>query len=182
MVFTGFPALGPGNLYRRDLQTNTVISYGNDTVLNDTAISANGNRIVFDRQIENNGNFTMNTLIWQVRPSAVIRLSHVSVPNTYDALGGGISADGRYATYATNSPGEVAGDSNGVTDIFRRDTRTGTAVRISVAAAGAQLADPSTGGSITADGRYVVFNTVDGSVVAGDTNQHRDVFLRGVLP
>ena len=174
--------LGPGNLYRRDLKTNTVVSRGNDNIDGDNGISADGNRIVFARQDENNGNFIVNTFIWQVAPNSLITVSHVTTPNTYSMDAGGISADGRYVTFATDSPGEVAGDTNSAMDVFRRDTQTGTTIRISVSAGGGQLADSSVGGPITSDGSMVVFTTLDGSVVAGDTNQHRDVFLRGLLP
>jgi Tol biopolymer transport system component len=182
VAFTGDPVLGPGNLYRRDLKTNTVVSRGNLNIEGVTGISADGNRIVFARQDENNGNFIVNTFIWQVTPNSLITVSHVTTPNTYSMDAGGISADGRYVTFATDSPSEVAGDTNAAMDVFRRDTQTGTTIRISVSAGGGQLADPSAGGSITSDGSMVVFTTLDSSVVAGDTNQHRDVFLRGPLP
>jgi hypothetical protein len=39
----------------------------------------------------------------------------------------------------------------------------------------------STRPSISADGRFVAFDSSAGNIVIGDANQHRDVFLRGPL-
>jgi hypothetical protein len=181
VAFVGFPILGPGNLYRRDLTTNKLIHHGLDNVTDDTAISADGNRILYDRQIENGGNFTTNAIIWQVSPNHVIQVSNITTPNTYGVVGGAISANGRYATYATNSP-EVAGDTNTKTDVFRRDTLTHTTIRVSVMAGGGQATKSSTGGSMTADGSVVAFSTADPAIVNGDTNAAEDVFLRGSIP
>lgn len=49
--------------------------------------------------------------------------------------------------------------------------------RISVAASGAQLVNPSYWGSISGDGRYAAFVAMDG-VLPGDTNNTTDVFVR----
>ena len=39
----------------------------------------------------------------------------------------------------------------------------------------------STHPNISADGRFVTFDSPAGNIVVGDANQHRDVFLRGPL-
>jgi hypothetical protein len=39
----------------------------------------------------------------------------------------------------------------------------------------------STRPSISADGRFVAFDSSAENIVMGDANQHRDVFLRGPL-
>ena len=94
---------------------------------------------------------------------------------------GSISADGRYVAFASAATDLVAGDTNGVSDIFVRDRQTGTTERVSVDSGGAQgnasCYEPSTPG-ISADGRYVAFVSYASDLVPGDTNGLADVFVR----
>jgi Tol biopolymer transport system component len=62
--------------------------------------------------------------------------------------------------------------------VFVRDVQTGKTVRVSVASDGRQGDGPSDGPSLSADGRYVAFNSSASNLVAGDTNRHLDVFVR----
>jgi Tol biopolymer transport system component len=50
--------------------------------------------------------------------------------------------------------------------------------RVSLSSAGGQLDEPSTGSSISADGRHIPFVSHATDVVAGDTNAVGDVFVR----
>ncbi len=88
------------------------------------------------------------------------------------------SADGRYVTFASVASNLVPGDTNGVSDIFVRDTQTGTVVRVSTDSGGFQGNGSSTGPSISADGRYVVFQSTAINLVPGDTNGIADIFLK----
>jgi len=96
-------------------------------------------------------------------------------------LGVSISSDGRLVTFTSELARIVAGDRNGVEDVFRRNILTGATIRISVAADGSQLALPSSGGSMSSGGRWAVFTTRS-AVTPGDTNNRRDVYRRGPLP
>ena len=49
-----------------------------------------------------------------------------------------ISADGRLVAFESAATQLVAGDTNGVTDVFVRDLQTGTTTRVSVTTGGAQ--------------------------------------------
>ncbi|SCG72166.1 WD40-like Beta Propeller Repeat [Micromonospora inositola] len=90
-----------------------------------------------------------------------------------------ISADGRYVSYYSYATNLVAGDTNGRYDIFLRDRVTATTTRISVATGGAQANMDSYTSAISADGRYVVFDSGATNLVAGDTNGYLwDVYLR----
>jgi Tol biopolymer transport system component len=53
--------------------------------------------------------------------------------------------------------------------------------RVSLRSTGAQAVQPSQAPSVSADGRWVAFHSDDPSMVPGDTNGVRDVFLRDVL-
>ena len=88
-----------------------------------------------------------------------------------------ISSDGRYVTFQSDAASLVAGDTNGVTDVFVHDRLTGTTERVSVDSAGAQGNGASSVPSISADGRYVAFLSDATNLVAGDTNGVSDVFV-----
>jgi Tol biopolymer transport system component len=94
-----------------------------------------------------------------------------------------ISATGAFVTFASNASDLVAGDTNGVGDVFVRDLVLGRTARVSVDSHGRQqnaaVADPFTQISdVSRDGRYVVFDSDATNLVRADGNQHTDVFLR----
>lgn len=90
-----------------------------------------------------------------------------------------ISQDGQYVAFATTSSDIVAGDTNGAADIFVRDMSTNVTVMASLANDGTQIpASTGDGFVISANGRYVVFNTNYSGVVSGDTNNVTDIFVR----
>ncbi|MFN0008231.1 MAG: TolB family protein [Planctomycetota bacterium] len=88
------------------------------------------------------------------------------------------SADGRYVAFQSPSSNLVGGDSNGSDDVFVRDRLNGTTERVSVSTGGAQATTHSRASSISADGRFVAFESFASNLVANDTNASRDVFLR----
>ena len=71
----------------------------------------------------------------------------------------------------------VSGDTNGKTDIFVRDRQTGTTERVSVATGGGQANGDSSFPVISADGRFVAFESYATNLVSGDTNGVRDIFV-----
>jgi len=89
-----------------------------------------------------------------------------------------VSEDGRYVTFVSDSPNLVPGDTNGHIDVFRRDLQTNTTALVSLSTTSTQPSDDSQGGSMSGDGTQVLYQTAHGSMVSGDTNGHRDVFLR----
>lgn len=88
-----------------------------------------------------------------------------------------ISGDGRYVAFQSAATTLVAGDGNGLSDIFVHDRQTGTTTRVSVDNAGTQSNGPSFAASISADGRYVTFMSDASNLVAGDVNGVRDIFV-----
>jgi hypothetical protein len=68
-----------------------------------------------------------------------------------------ISADGRYVVFACLAGNIVPGDTNGATDVYLRDLVGGTTERVSVNSDGVIGNNTSHLGSISADGRCVVF-------------------------
>jgi Tol biopolymer transport system component len=90
----------------------------------------------------------------------------------------GVSANGRYVVFSSYADDLVPGDTNGQRDVFVRDVVRGRTTLVSVGAGGVQGNGESRQGSISADGRYVVFNSYASNLVPGDTNGAADVFLR----
>ena len=91
-----------------------------------------------------------------------------SFPSTND--------DGRYVAFYSVATNLVAGDTNGASDIFVRDRRSGTTTRISVDNGGGQANSGSFHSAISADGHSVVFDSL--AHLAGDTNGFSDIFVR----
>jgi Tol biopolymer transport system component len=89
-----------------------------------------------------------------------------------------ISADGRYVAFESFAPNLVPGDTNLVPDIFVRDRQTGTTERVSLGANGVQANGLSSNPSISADGRFVAFESNASNLVPGDTNGAQDIFVR----
>ncbi len=94
-----------------------------------------------------------------------------------DSYSPSISADGRYVAFSSTATNLVSGDTNGMWDVFVHDRQTGQTTRVSVASDGTQGNDESTGRSISADGRYVAFESHANNLVSGDTNGSGDVFV-----
>jgi Tol biopolymer transport system component len=94
---------------------------------------------------------------------------------------GSISADGRFVafySFATNLLGP-GGDTNGFSDVFVHDRQTGTTEIVSVGPGGLPADNHSFVSSISADGRFVAFESLATNLlgVGGDTNMHQDVFV-----
>lgn len=110
----------------------------------------------------------------------------------HGSSGGAISGDGRYMAYWSNATNLVPGDTNGSWDVFVRDrdadgdriydergaVRTG---RATVTSRGAQASPNHSayrGLDISANGRYVAFDSEATDLVPRDTNGQQDVFVR----
>ncbi|MFI2710429.1 hypothetical protein ACH495_09905 [Micromonospora sp. NPDC018662] len=123
-----------------------------------------------------------------VRDRLTSTTSLVSVSTT-GAQGNGestvpsISHDGRFVAFTSYATNLVAGDTNGVADLFVRDRLLGTTTRVSVSSAGVQGNGPSgfTSSMISGNGRYAIFYSAASNLVPGDTNGVADIFVRDLL-
>jgi uncharacterized repeat protein (TIGR01451 family) len=103
-----------------------------------------------------------------------------------DHLGdyGDMTPDGRFVVFGSAASNLVAGDTNGVGDVFVRDRRSGVTERVSVGPKGVQgngdsnFLGISTAPAISDDGRYVAFKSDASNLVKGDRNGLTDVFVR----
>jgi len=93
------------------------------------------------------------------------------------SLSPSISGDGRRVAFLSSAPNLVAGDTNGIDDVFVRDLIAGTTVRVNVDSFGVQANGQTLRPKLSYDGVRVVFASDATNLVVGDTNGRRDVFL-----
>lgn len=92
-----------------------------------------------------------------------------------------ISADGRYVAFESLATNLAPGESNNTYDIFVRDRQAGTTERASVSSTGIGGDSASQFPAISADGRYVVFQSAASNLVPADANNVEDIFMHDRL-
>jgi RHS repeat-associated protein len=148
------------------------------------AISSDGRFVTFVSRATNlvasDSNAKQDIFLRDLQTGVTTRMSVSSsgAQAKQDCFDPTVSDTGRYVAFATTAKELVSGDNNGDSDIFVRDTQTGTTTRISVSTAGAQANGASTKPFISGDGRYVAFVSLATNLVTGDTNGVADVFVR----
>jgi len=114
--------------------------------------------------------------------------TRVSVPNQDDqgSLGaqandhtfsGAMSADGSSVAFDSSASNLVVGDNNGSQDIFVYDLGTDITTRVSVDSDGNEGGSFSSFPSLSADGRFVAFESFATNLVLDDTNGTADIFV-----
>lgn len=101
-------------------------------------------------------------------------------PGNRDSQSPGISADGRYVTFASESNNLTAGDTNFAWDIFLMDLQKKQLDRISLAYDEAQSTGHSLAPFISADGRFIIFTSTANNLVPNDVNGYRDIFIYNI--
>lgn len=87
----------------------------------------------------------------------------------------GISADGRYVAFSSYSSTMI--DDGGDGGVFLKDLETGTVTRVSTSSSGV----PAWGGdypSISADGRYVAFQSYDPNLAPGNDRGETQIYVK----
>lgn len=89
-----------------------------------------------------------------------------------------VSTTGRYIVFASDAPDLVFVDLNGKADIFVLDRTTGSVTLVSTSSSGEQANQDCFEGSISADGRFLAFQSQASNLVTGDTNGIDDIFVK----
>jgi len=90
-----------------------------------------------------------------------------------------LSSTGRYAAFVTDSRNLFDDSSAPITlAIVLRDNETGEITPVTVGLGGEAPNESSFAPTVSTDGRYVCFCSGASNLVAGDTNDHMDVFVR----
>jgi hypothetical protein len=109
---------------------------------------------------------------------------HGGEPNA-ESRSPSVSADGRYVAFASDATDIIENDSNGVSDVFVRDTCMGApqgcapvTTRASVGPDGLEANGASNSPAISADGRYVAFDSAAQNLVADGSSAPAGAFAR----
>jgi Tol biopolymer transport system component len=89
-----------------------------------------------------------------------------------------LNADGHIVAFYSAATNLVTDDTNGYADVFVRDVDAQVTERVSVSSGGDQGNGASLYPSISADGRFVAFQSQASNLVPGDTNGTTDIFIR----
>lgn len=193
---TGMPDNHKNDVYVRDrAQGRTILASASSASSGGAAgngnsyfpsFSADNRYLAFDSRASNlvpgDVNLNRDVFVRNLQTGALVRAS-AATPNT-PGSGGGLypvlSADGRYVAFeayaALPSGGQY--DNN---QVYRRDLRTGSFVLVSVTPGGQAAAQGGSLGGISADGRYVVFDSLSKLLADGPGEGVREsVYLRDV--
>jgi Tol biopolymer transport system component len=146
-------------------------------------LSANGRFVAFtsfaDNLIPLDENEGSDVFVRDLQASTTSRVSEYTghFEGEGDSLRPSISADGRYVAFDSDDWNLVWGDTNDVFDVFVNDRETSVTTRVSVADSGTQADGASIRPSISADGRYVAYESDASNLVSGDTNGGTDAFV-----
>ena len=148
------------------------------------SVSANGRYVAFESGASNlvsgdtNGFQDIFLRDRKLHKTVLVSVSSAGAQGNGDSLEPSISANGRYVAFISQATNLVRGDSNGFQDVFVRDRKLHKTYVVSVDSAGVQGDDSSDYPSISANGRYVAFESLATNLVPGDSNGYQDVFVR----
>ena len=149
-------------------------------------ISGNGRFVAFasaaDNLVPGDGNGVGDVFVHDLLTGTTERVSVDSsgAEGNGDSSEPAISRDGRFVAFRSSADNLVAGDTNGVTDIFVHDRNSGATTRVSVDATGAQCNLLCAFPAISSDGSLVAFGSASDNLVPGDTNGAFDLFVKDV--
>jgi Tol biopolymer transport system component len=177
-------------VYVRDLEAGTteVISVSSSGTVNNQnafgpSISADGRHVAFTSRAGNlvPGKSTINNDVFVRDRQAGIteRVSVASDGSEVDGHSGqaSISADGGYVAFTSEAIDLVPDKTTSLDDVFVHDRQAGTTERVSAAADGTESDDDSGRPSISAEGRYVAFESSATNLVAGGTTGELQIFV-----
>ncbi len=178
--------LASGGAFAQSTSMASTSSTGacSDCLCTSPSISGDGRCVVFSScsvslvAADTNGAFDVFVHDQSTGMTERVSVSTAGVEANNDSDAGSLSLDGRYVAFWSRASNLVAGDTNGVADIFVRDRLSGVTERVSVSSTGAQANGKCHQFAISADGRFVAFSSVASNLVAGDTNACEDVFVR----
>ncbi len=188
------------DVFLRDTQTGaiTLVSRrsaaeggtGGNDVSEVHGISADGRYVAFSSDADNlsasDDNAHRNVFVRDTATATTILVSRQSAGDGGDGGDGqagfaSMSADGRYVAFGSSSSNLAADDDNGETDIFVRDLQTNTTTLVSRRSAlsgNGPANDSSFNADISADGRYVAFESSADNLSTIDDNAVFNVFVR----
>ena len=188
------------NIFVRDLDANTTTfvsrasgagGAAGDNESYRPAISADGRHVSFDSFATTldpaDTNPTYDIFVRDLQTNATTYVSRATgldgAPADADSYDSSVSGDGRYVSFYSLSNNLSTEDDDAYENIFVRDVQAGTTTFVSRASGptGAPGNANSTYSSISADGRYVAFDSDADSLSDEDNNAYSNIFVRDVL-
>ena len=175
-------------VHDRESGTTTRVSVASDgtegnTSSIDPVISADGHIVAFASDASNlvagDTNGRTDIFVHDRESGTTTRVSVASdgTQGNGSSLRPALSADGRVVAFDSFASNLVVGDTSARQDIFVHDRESGTTTRVSVAPDGTEGNVGSTTPALSADGRFVAFESLATNLVAGTTNAKRDIFV-----
>lgn len=150
------------------------------------SISSDGKYIAFSSDasnlVENDTNNTYDVFFYDTTLNTIKQISvdDLGVKGDGESTYPSITADGKFVTFESAATNLVPNDTNGTYDIFLYDTTLNTIKRISVDGSGIEGNSYSTGSSISANGKFIVYNSDASNLVPNDNNGTYDIFRYNV--
>lgn len=178
-----------GDLFRVSVRSNG--DQANNVSFN-PAISGNGRYVAFasraNNLVDGDTNAVMDIFVYDRQTGQTTRVSRASDGGeaNFESFRPAISADGRYVAFCSYATNLTANDANNVPDAFLHDRQTGTTTLVSRSVFNRPGNDISCkphsditrhiGPAISADGRYVFFESFASDLIGNDNNSKSDIF------
>lgn len=155
------------------------------------AISANGRYVAFASKARNlsgsDRDSVEDVFVRDLKTNRTVLVSRAQgkrgAAGSGDSSNPSISADGRYVAFESYASNLGPADNSTVPDVFVRDLRSGHVFLASRGANGGPTANaPSADPSISADGRFVAFDSRGSNLSPADTLHATSVFRSQLLP
>lgn len=146
-------------------------------------ISADGRVVVFqstsNNMVPGDSSGTRHIYAYDQLTKKLTRVSvnNSGTPGNKPSFSASISSDGRYVAFTSRATNLVDGDTNDKQDIFVRDRKDGTTVRISISNFGEQADQDCHEAVISADGRILAFSSAASTLDENDNNRSADIFI-----
>ena len=163
-------------------------SQANDNSSEFSSISADGRYVAFASYATNlvpgDTNGLCDVFVYDQQTGAIERVSTAFDGSQTNGVSWfpSISGDGRYVAFESYSTSLVRGDTNAYSDVFVYDRQADASERVSIAFDGVQANCYSVHPSISADGRYVAFQSAASNLVPRDHNLGEDIFVTQTAP
>jgi tricorn protease-like protein len=175
-----------------DTERVSVDSFGAESDLSSSepAISADGRFVAFDSSstdlVPNDNNGDRDIFVHDRQTGETTRVNVTSFGVETDGTGPSssprISADGRFVSFFSTAENLVPEDIADFGDVFVHDRQTGDTTRVSIGSQGEEGDhDAADVHDISADGRFVAFESRAENMVPDDDNDDDDIFVRDRL-
>jgi RHS repeat-associated protein len=150
-------------------------------------VSSDGRFAVFESSSTNlvpndvNGRKDVFLRDLQSGTTSLVSVNLLALPGNGDSTEPSLSADGRFIVFASEASDLVAGDTNFTTDVFVRDRLSGTTTLASISLTGTTANGRSRNPMISADGRFVVFDSRATDLVGGGGAFVPNIFIRDLV-